>query len=76
MYLIHKSTIKNSDGVIDIDVIVVNEKTMKPKQYTYHLSSEYAAKKFHSLYTKGKKLHGTALNLLNKFKIKDGDGNE
>ena len=67
MYLVHKSTIKNTDGVIDIDLLVVDG--MKINSYTYHLSSDWAAEKFHKLYRKGH--HGRALVILNKFKIKE-----
>ena len=67
MYLVHKSTIKNTDGVIDIDICIVDD--LKFKKYTYHLGSEYAARKFHTLYRKGH--HGRALVILNKFKIKE-----
>lgn len=73
MYLIHESTIKNTDGVIDISVIVVSKLTggyKKMKRYTYNVSSEFAARQFHSLYKKGRKLHGKALNVLNQFKLK------
>jgi hypothetical protein len=71
MYLVHKSTIQNPDGVVDIEVLIVNKEI---KKYTYHLSSEWAARKFHYLYQKGRTTHGRALALLNKFKIKDEGG--
>jgi hypothetical protein len=67
MYLIHESTIKNPDGVIDITVHVIEKKTRK--KYEYHLSSQKAAETFHSLYRKGSKCHGKALSILNKNKI-------
>jgi hypothetical protein len=67
MKIIHRSTIKNVDGVIDIDICIVDD--LKFKEYTYRLNSEYAARKFHSLYRKG--YHGRAMVILNKFKIKE-----
>ena len=67
MKIIHRSTIKNVDGVIDIEILIVDD--LKFKKYTYHLNSEYAARKFHTLRRKG--YHGRALNVLNKFKIKE-----
>jgi len=69
MYLQHLSTVKHSDGLIDIDVIIINEK--RSKKYTYTLSSEFLARKFHNLYQKGKGCHGRALTILNKSKIKE-----
>jgi hypothetical protein len=71
MYLVHKSTIKNTDGVIDIDLLVVDG--MKINSYTYHLSSDWAAEKFHKLYRKSRSTHGKALAVLNKFKIRQED---
>ena len=67
MKIIHRSTIKNCDVVIDIDICIVDD--LKFKKYTYRLGSEYAARKFHALYKKG--YHGRALVILNKFKIKE-----
>jgi len=67
MKIIHQATIKNCDGVIDIDILIVDD--LKFKKYTYHLNSEYAARKFHMLRRKG--YHGRALEVLNKFKIKE-----
>lgn len=67
MYLIHESTIKNPDGVIDIVVYVVRGFNMK--RYEYHIGSAAAEKKFHRMYRKGRRLHGRALAILNKFKI-------
>lgn len=66
MKIIHQATIKNVDGVIDIDIYIVNDKI---KRYIYNLKSEYAVRKFHALYRKG--FHGKALAILNKFKIKE-----
>ncbi len=67
MYLIHISTIKYPDGLIDISIYIVRDK--KAKKYTYTLSSEFFAEKFHKLYRKNKLLHGKALAILNKNKI-------
>jgi len=71
MKIIHRSTIKNVDGVIDIDICIVDD--LKFKKYTYHLGSEYAARKFHKLYRKSRSTHGKALAVLNKFKIRQED---
>jgi len=68
MYLIHKSTIKDYNGVIEISVCIVNEYD-NFKKYVYNLSSEYAARRFFFYFRKGKQFHGLALSILNKFKI-------
>lgn len=70
MYLRHLSTVKEN-GVIEIEVAVINDEERKFKKYTYVLASQYAAEKFHSLYRRGKSCHGKALAILNKFKIKE-----
>ena len=70
MHLIHEATVKNPNGVIDIHLYIVNDKI---RRYVYHLSSEWAARKFFFYYKKGRRLHGTALSYLNKFKIKESD---
>jgi hypothetical protein len=70
MYLIHESTIKNTDGTIEITVIAVNSDNNSMRKYVYNIASEYAADKFHNMYRRGKKLHGKALAILNKYKIK------
>ena len=70
MYLLHESTIKNTNGVIEITVIIVN-KPVNFKKYTYKIGSEYAARAFHNLYRKGRKLHGKALALLNEWKLEE-----
>ena len=67
MYLQHVSSIKHPDGLIDINIIIINKKT---KEYTYTLSSEFLARQFHKLYRKGRQFHGKALTILNKSKIK------
>lgn len=67
MKIKHKATVKNFDGTIDIDIIVINNQSFK--NYSFHLTSEYAARKFHALYRKG--YHGKALTTLNNFKIKE-----
>lgn len=66
MYLIHLSTVKQINGVYAVDVVIVNK---KPKNYSYQVSSEYAVRKFETLFKKGKEVHGRALAVLNKFKI-------
>lgn len=71
MHIVHESTIKHPDGVIDISIIVVNEPSTF-KKYTYHLNSEYAVQEFFKYYKRGRGLHRTALALLNRHKIKGG----
>ena len=68
MHIQHNATIKNMDGVVDVDIYIINNTA---KRYVYHLSSEFAAEKFHKLYRKGKLFHGKALAILNQFKIKE-----
>jgi len=70
MYLIHESTVRWPEGLIDISVIIVND-DKSSKSYTYHLSSEWASRRFDTLYHKGRAVHGKALAVLNKFKIKE-----
>jgi hypothetical protein len=70
MELKHISTIKQPDGVVEVEVVVVNESN-RVKRYTYYLSSEWGAREFHRFYRQGRKLHGKALAVLNAFKIKD-----
>jgi hypothetical protein len=68
MHIIHESTVKHPDGVIDISLFVINE-PKNIKKYTYHLKSEYIARRFHMYIKKGRGFHRTALALLNKHKI-------
>jgi hypothetical protein len=56
------------DGVILIDLFIVNEN--RARKYTYYLQSQFAVEKFEKLYMKGRKFHGKALAVLNQFKIK------
>lgn len=67
MHLLHNATI-DQGGIIDIDIYIIDD--AKQKRYVYRLDSEYAARRFHQLYRKGKACHGRALAVLNKFKIK------
>jgi hypothetical protein len=67
MHIIHEATVRNTDGVIDISIVVVAN--YKRKSYTYHLNSEEKAKEFHSL-IRNRKRHGQAINLLNRSQIK------
>lgn len=69
MHIQHNATIDNRDGIIDVDIFIVNDG--KSKRYIYHLQSEFAVRKFDRLYRKGKPFHGKALNILNQFKIKE-----
>lgn len=74
MYLSHESTILNENGVYEITVYVIGDakttKEVRIRKYTYLINSEFAARKFLTLYRK-KSLHGHALALLNQFKIKE-----
>ena len=71
MKLILESCIKNPDGIIDISVFIQNEKVEVPKRYTYHLNSEYQARRFNTLYQKGTKTHGRALQILKQWNIRE-----
>ena len=75
MYLTNPSIVKNIDGTIDVEVYIVHP-NVSCKKYIYHLSSEFAARKFSQLYRQGRKLHGKVLSILNKFKIKEMDNAE
>lgn len=70
MHIVHESTIKHPDGIIEISLFVINEPG-NIKKYNYRLKSEYAANKFHMYYRKGRGLHRTALAILNKHKIQE-----
>jgi hypothetical protein len=69
MHIIHESTIKQENGIVEVSVYIVNEKTAK--HYTYGLQSDWAAEQFHKFYRKGRKFHGRALQYLKKFQIKE-----
>ncbi|MFA5208217.1 MAG: hypothetical protein WC428_06270 [Candidatus Paceibacterota bacterium] len=71
MKLILESCVKNPDGIIDISVFIQNIKQDVPKRYTYHLASEYQARRFNTFYRKGKKLHGKALQILKQWNISE-----
>ena len=75
MYLIHKSTIKHTNGIIEISVQVINGKTSR-KHYDFELTSQKAAEDFHRLYRLGSKCHGKAISILNQNKIKRGEHDE
>lgn len=70
MHLIHESTIKNIDGIIDVTIYIINDKIRK---YTYYLTSSYAVEKFERLYKKGRGFHGVALKILKENMIKQGE---
>ena len=70
MYLMHESTIRQPNGIIEITVGIVNE-SENCKKYTYRIGSEYKARRFHNLYRKSRKLHGKALAILNESNIKE-----
>jgi hypothetical protein len=64
------SALRNPDGTWEIEVKVNNKENSKI--YTYILTSEFAVSKFMNLYRKSTKLHGKALAVLNKHKLKGG----
>ena len=68
MYLVHESTIKTESGMYEVTVFIVHEDVWK--KYTYLIPSDYAVSQFYKLYTSGRKMHGKALTVLNKFKVK------
>jgi hypothetical protein len=67
MHLIHLSTIKQTDGTIDIDIYIVNGLTIKP--YSYSLTSQYDVELFHQYYKRGKGFHRSALTVLEQYKM-------
>jgi hypothetical protein len=69
MHLIHESTIRNTDGLYEIRLIIVKEAD-NFKQYVYKLSSEYAVRNFERYYQMGRGFHGIALKILNKWKVR------
>lgn len=68
MYLTHQSTIRQPDGLFEIDISIVN-KPNNFKKYNYKIASEWATRQFDMYYRKGRKFHGIALSILNKFKV-------
>ena len=74
MHIIHEATVKNFDGIIDVTIYIVKNKTRK--KYEYHIRSEWAVRQFSFFYHKGNKFHGKALSFLNKFKIKEKEKND
>lgn len=75
MYLIHESTVKQPNGVIEVTVLVVNESGSR-KRYTFVLRSAMVAELFQFYYNKGRGLHGVALTVLNRHKINNKVGKE
>jgi hypothetical protein len=69
MHLIHLATAKNSSGIYDISVLIVNSPE-SIKKYDYQIPSEYHVRKFERYYHKGRGFHGVALKTLNENKIK------
>lgn len=68
MHLIHESTTRYSDGLIDVNIIVVLEPASF-KKYTYRLSSEYIVDLFQKYLKRGRGMHRAALALLNHHKV-------
>lgn len=64
MTLIHESTIKNTNGLFEIGIILNN------KRYTYFLNSLYKVEQFGMLH-KQKQTHGKAIAFLNKNNRKE-----
>jgi hypothetical protein len=62
MYLIHKATIKHTNGLFEVDVLVVKER--KIYDYSFFFNSEIPINKFHSFYKQGRKLHHLAMRIL------------
>jgi len=71
MKLILESCIKNPDGIISISVFIKNGKAEALKRYIYRLNSEYQARRFNTLYRKGTKTHGRALQILKQWNIRE-----
>lgn len=68
MRLVIESIIKPPDGIIDVSVIIKNDKGKK-NSYTYHLNSTYVLMEFNKLYYAGVKCHGKALQMLVKNNV-------
>ena len=64
MRLQHLSTIRNADGLYDVDVSIGG------KLYTYHIASSYAISLFMAHYRHLER-HGHAIATLNKYKVVD-----
>lgn len=69
MKLILESVIKNTNGIIDVGVIIINDN--KKRQYTYRLKYDHDLDRFQRLYNKGTKCHGKALQVLVKNNLKE-----
>lgn len=62
MTLLHLSTIRQPDGLFEIDILIDR------RQYTYYISSSSVVDRFMTAY-KRKATHGKAVAILNKFKL-------
>jgi len=69
MKLILESMVKNPEGVFDIGIIVLNEKSTK--RYTFGISSEFILRRIQLLCSK--KCYGKAINLLKSNNIRKGE---
>jgi hypothetical protein len=70
MHIIHESTVKQTSGLYEVSIYIVNEYN-NFKKYIYKIGSEWAVRQFHMYYRKGTGMHGTALTILNRFKEKE-----
>jgi hypothetical protein len=62
MYLIHHATSKHWDGLIEVNVTVVKEKTIY--DYTFTMNSVPLVETFHNYYKQGRPVHGKAMAIL------------
>ncbi len=68
MKLILESWFKNPEGVFDVGVIILNEKSTK--RYTFVITSEFILKRIQLLCSKNEeKCYGKAINLLKSNNI-------
>jgi len=66
-----ESIIKLESGLHEVSVWIIED--FKMRKYVYLVPSEFQVRKFNALYKRGKRVHGKALALLNKHKIKKGE---
>jgi len=62
MYLIHKATIKHTDGLYEWEGLVVKEE--KTYDYSFFFNSEAPIKKVDYFYKQGRKTHHLAMKIL------------
>ena len=68
MRIIIETIMRHPDGIIDVSIIIENDKGGK-NSYTYHLNSAYVLAEFNKLYYAGVKCHGKALQILVKNNV-------